>query len=235
MVPCNGTGSTSACCLLGDTCLSGSTCYNYATGDLYQYGCTDINYEDESCPKKCGWDPAKSPWIGLEYCSDLQDLTDTWVCNAPESCGCEWQGSYALQILPSRACGAMGSEARVALYAPSTLLPYASLPSTAGGSTGYYSTTTDSNGDFSVISTAILGCTCPIQQVEEGRLTGHLQTRQMRSRSSRHIGGCRTKSSTSILVLLLLHRPSRQHTSTRTQSRPPNRSHRRLRSKALLQ
>lgn len=64
LVPCNASSTTSACCLQGDTCLSGNTCYNYATGNLYQYGCTDINYEDASCPRKCGWDPAKSPWIG---------------------------------------------------------------------------------------------------------------------------------------------------------------------------
>jgi hypothetical protein len=57
LVPCNGTG-TSTCCLLGDTCLSGNTCYNYATGDLYQYGCTDIEYKDASCPYKCGFDPS---------------------------------------------------------------------------------------------------------------------------------------------------------------------------------
>lgn len=57
LVPCNGTG-TSTCCLLGDTCLSGNACYNYATGDLYQYGCTDITYEDETCPYKCGWNPS---------------------------------------------------------------------------------------------------------------------------------------------------------------------------------
>lgn len=41
LAPCNGAG-TSACCLLGDTCLSGNICYNYANGNLYQYGCTDI-------------------------------------------------------------------------------------------------------------------------------------------------------------------------------------------------
>lgn len=158
LVACNTSSTTLACCLSGDTCLSGNACYNYATGNTYQYGCTDINYEDESCPKKCGWDPAKSPWIGLSYCSDLQDLDNHWTCLAPESCGCEWEGSYALQILPSRACGAMGSEARIALYAPSTLLPYVSLPSTVGGSTGYYSTTTDDNGEFSIIETAIAGC-----------------------------------------------------------------------------
>jgi hypothetical protein len=54
LVPCQSSGE-SACCLLGDTCLSGNTCYNEATGDLYQYGCTDISYQDQSCPYKCGW------------------------------------------------------------------------------------------------------------------------------------------------------------------------------------
>jgi hypothetical protein len=58
LVPCNSTG-TSTCCLLGDTCLSGNSCYDYNTGDLYQYGCTDIEYQDPSCPQKCGWDPCK--------------------------------------------------------------------------------------------------------------------------------------------------------------------------------
>jgi hypothetical protein len=54
LVPCMNTGQ-SACCLLGDICLSGNTCWNYDTGNLYQYGCTDIHYEDASCPYKCGF------------------------------------------------------------------------------------------------------------------------------------------------------------------------------------
>jgi hypothetical protein len=54
LVPCMNTGQ-SACCLLGDICLSGNTCWNYNTGNLYQYGCTDIHYEDASCPYKCGF------------------------------------------------------------------------------------------------------------------------------------------------------------------------------------
>lgn len=158
LVPCNTTSQYSACCLLGDTCLSGNTCYNYLTGNLYMYGCTDINYQDASCPQKCGYDPAKSPWIGLEYCSDIQDLTNTWTCLSPESCGCEWESSYELQILPSRGCAAMGSTARIALYAPSTLLPYVLLPATAGGKPMYYSPTVDDEGAFSVLSTAVPTC-----------------------------------------------------------------------------
>jgi hypothetical protein len=54
LVPCLNTGQ-SACCLLGDVCLSGNTCWNFVTGNLYQYGCTDISYKDESCPYKCGF------------------------------------------------------------------------------------------------------------------------------------------------------------------------------------
>lgn len=58
LVPCESSGQ-SACCLLGDTCLSGNTCYNFESGNLYQYGCTDITYQDESCPYKCGWNSSK--------------------------------------------------------------------------------------------------------------------------------------------------------------------------------
>lgn len=59
LVPCMGSGA-SACCLLGDTCLSGNTCYNAVTGDLYQYGCTDITYQDSTCPYKCGFNTSAS-------------------------------------------------------------------------------------------------------------------------------------------------------------------------------
>jgi hypothetical protein len=58
LVPCMNTGQ-SACCLLGDICLSGNTCWNYRTGNLYQYGCTDILYEDDSCPYKCGFNTSR--------------------------------------------------------------------------------------------------------------------------------------------------------------------------------
>ena len=49
----------SACCLLGDICLSGNTCWNFDTGNLYQYGCTDVDYTDETCPYKCGFNSSK--------------------------------------------------------------------------------------------------------------------------------------------------------------------------------
>ncbi|KAK5169475.1 uncharacterized protein LTR77_005451 [Saxophila tyrrhenica] len=52
----------------------------------------------------------------------------------------------------------MGKEARVALYAPSALAPYVSLPSTFGGTTLYYSGTTVS-GTSTWVSTALKGYT----------------------------------------------------------------------------
>lgn len=58
LVPCMSSGE-SACCLLGDTCLSGNTCYNFLTGDLYQYGCTDITYTSPVYPYKCGWNSSR--------------------------------------------------------------------------------------------------------------------------------------------------------------------------------
>ncbi|EME81243.1 uncharacterized protein MYCFIDRAFT_81317 [Pseudocercospora fijiensis CIRAD86] len=129
VVPCNGTGA-SACCRLGDTCLSGNTCYNHDTGNLYQYGCTDIHYEDASCPYKCGLDPSTMPLF------------------SPSS----------FPALMPRGCKEMGSDALVALYAPEKLAPYVSLPSSIGGSTGYYSPTV-SAGSNSWVETAVPGYT----------------------------------------------------------------------------
>jgi hypothetical protein len=176
VVPCVDNDEDVACCLLGDICLSGNTCWNYDTGDLYQYGCTDITYEDSTCPYKCGWNPgqllgthssrgelltkstvALSPWVALEYCVDSPGINNTWVCHSPESCGCDWPGNLGAIVLQPRQCKDMGDDARVALYAPSTMAPYVSLPTTYGGSTGYISTTTI-NGTATWESTVAPGC-----------------------------------------------------------------------------
>lgn len=99
-----------------------------------------------------------SPWVALEYCTDLDGVEDTWVCHSPESCGCTWRSTYDLLLLLPRGCKEMGSLARVGAYGPSKLQPYASLPSQAGGSTGYFSPTTIS-GTATVVSTPIDGYT----------------------------------------------------------------------------
>ena len=59
VVPCVDDGA-SACCALGDVCLSGNACYNFYTRNTYQYGCTDVKYEDASCPAKCGFNASRS-------------------------------------------------------------------------------------------------------------------------------------------------------------------------------
>ena len=121
--------------------------YQYATEEAYPLmsRVTDGN------------DTALSPWTALEYCSDVSNVTDTWVCHAPESCGCEWNNTADLLILQPRGCKEMGTDARVALYAPSTLAPWISLPTDHAGSRTYYSGTTV-NGTSTWVSTAIVGC-----------------------------------------------------------------------------
>ena len=101
---------------------------------------------------------ALSPWTALEYCSNVPGVNDTWVCHAPESCGCDWPFSANMVPLAPRGCREMGSEARVALFAPTVIAPYISLPSSQGGSTGYYSTTTAPGLSTTWVSTAIAGC-----------------------------------------------------------------------------
>lgn len=93
----------------------------------------------------------------LEYCTDLEDVQDTWFCQGPESCGCNWTLTTELRVVPPRDCKAMGSEAIVALRAPSQLAPHISLPNSAGGSTGYYSPTIR-DGTTSWAGTAMSGC-----------------------------------------------------------------------------
>lgn len=107
---------------------------------------------------------ALSPWTALEYCQDVNNVEDTWTCHAPESCGCSWNASESLLVLSPRGCKEMGTDARVALYAPSTLAPFVSLPSTVGGPKTYYSGTTI-NGTSTWVSTAILGCKCDLQKL----------------------------------------------------------------------
>lgn len=99
-----------------------------------------------------------SPWTALEYCVDPLGINNTWVCHAPESCGCKWDSTTEMLILQQRGCQDMGSDARVALHAPSVLAPYVSLPRTIGASTGYFSAT-KVNGTSTWITTAIDGCT----------------------------------------------------------------------------
>jgi hypothetical protein len=116
---------------------------------------------------------ALSPWVALECCVGSEDVFDTWVCHSPESCGCHWAGALEQLLLQPRGCKDMGDVARIALYAPSTLAPYLSLPKTYGGSTGYISTTTR-NGTATWLSTVIPKCTTSKHFQDKALLTDSL-------------------------------------------------------------
>jgi hypothetical protein len=98
----------------------------------------------------------KSPWTALEYC-DEDGIDNTWVCHSPESCGCDWKPTWDLLVLPLRGCSAMGKDARVALYAPDALAPWALLPNGTVTTTAYFKTYT-TDGTVTWTSTAIKGC-----------------------------------------------------------------------------
>ncbi|OCK82412.1 hypothetical protein K432DRAFT_263570, partial [Lepidopterella palustris CBS 459.81] len=56
IVPCFEGGTVSPCCKIGSNCLTDNSCWDRGTGVTYQYGCTDITYQDNACPSKCGLD-----------------------------------------------------------------------------------------------------------------------------------------------------------------------------------
>lgn len=53
MIPCgNDYFGHIACCQASDTCLESSACFNSEFRVTYIAGCTDRDYQDESCPAK---------------------------------------------------------------------------------------------------------------------------------------------------------------------------------------
>ncbi|KAF2813052.1 uncharacterized protein BDZ99DRAFT_568311 [Mytilinidion resinicola] len=93
IMPCFEGGPVSSCCMEGSNCLADNACWDPASGATYQYGCTDSSYQDDKCPKKCGYDTEASHWIGLVYCDGEGDTAssrtpnNTWLCHHPENCG----------------------------------------------------------------------------------------------------------------------------------------------------
>jgi hypothetical protein len=52
-IPCgNAAFGDVHCCQAGDYCLADGACYNDRWGTTYLAGCTDVFYEDPSCPDK---------------------------------------------------------------------------------------------------------------------------------------------------------------------------------------
>lgn len=53
IIPCgNAVHGPLTCCQQGDMCLSSQACYNDEFGVTYLAGCSDPEYEDDSCPDK---------------------------------------------------------------------------------------------------------------------------------------------------------------------------------------
>ncbi|RKU49147.1 hypothetical protein DL546_008226 [Coniochaeta pulveracea] len=92
-IPCgNDAFGHKACCQAGDKCLENNACYNFEFGNTYLVGCSDPDYEDQSCPDKKGVKSKKLPdpafiqttvtnhmrktdggWVGLVTCSGTND------------------------------------------------------------------------------------------------------------------------------------------------------------------
>ncbi|KAF1975320.1 hypothetical protein BU23DRAFT_82601 [Bimuria novae-zelandiae CBS 107.79] len=72
-IPCGNTAfGFQTCCGAGDNCLADNACFGhhgngYGSDLTYQAGCTDPDYNDDSCPDKRGID---QPWIALTRCDD---------------------------------------------------------------------------------------------------------------------------------------------------------------------
>ncbi|KAF2750377.1 hypothetical protein M011DRAFT_241217 [Sporormia fimetaria CBS 119925] len=126
IIPCyQGANQAAACCKKGSKCMQDSTCYDGDTGITYQYGCTDKNYREQVCPRKCVLGRTKTNWVGLVNCNG-------WFCNHPATCGshCPDHDSWnpLLENLPELTCDDL-EDKYMAFNGPSPLKDYMFLPS----------------------------------------------------------------------------------------------------------
>ncbi|KAH6631527.1 hypothetical protein F5144DRAFT_648306 [Chaetomium tenue] len=130
------------CCQKGDHCLEEGACYNEEYGTTYLAGCTDLYYEDASCPDKKSY--RDYPWAGLIYCG-----FDQWVA-------CEEEGAPT-NIREGDECSCPSDDDSIAFYAPSIIPGIGVLPTETGGtiewSSGHLPTTTQSKSTFTTTTT----------------------------------------------------------------------------------
>ncbi|RYP12688.1 hypothetical protein DL767_011147 [Monosporascus sp. MG133] len=140
-IPCgNDAFGHQTCCGAGDNCLSNNACFGihgegYGSYLTYMAGCTDPDYEDQSCPDKNDID---QPWIALTLC----DGSGEW---AP----CSQEGDPTT-LRPGSYCSCTdASETTVAFSAGTSLTNIASLPESTGESiqffAGYFPTSPESS------------------------------------------------------------------------------------------
>ncbi|PMD31807.1 hypothetical protein L207DRAFT_591233 [Hyaloscypha variabilis F] len=94
-MPCNSsTTGQSACCNLGNLCMSSGLCFD--KGLIARGSCTDATWTDDSCAKSCvDWDTdSSSPIIPHSWGATAGDVdTMRWCCGFPLANGSCPQGS----------------------------------------------------------------------------------------------------------------------------------------------
>ncbi|RYP22287.1 hypothetical protein DL765_001801 [Monosporascus sp. GIB2] len=130
-IPCgNDAFGHQTCCGAGDNCLSNNACFGihgegYGSYLTYMAGCTDPDYEAQSCPDKKDID---QPWIALTHCDGSDG---EW---AP----CSQEGDPTT-LRPGSYCSCTdASETTVAFSAGISLTNIASLPRSTGESIQFF-------------------------------------------------------------------------------------------------
>lgn len=138
-IPCgNKALGHKTCCESLDMCLSSRACYNGQYGVTYLAGCTDPNYQDESCPDKHPYQGTRficmsclllihfidQSWAGLVLCHPTyNDDSNEWIA-------CEDEG---LTVSSPAACSCPSTSRTVAFTDFTTLYNIMSLPASHGG------------------------------------------------------------------------------------------------------
>ncbi|KAK4041407.1 hypothetical protein C8A01DRAFT_45466 [Parachaetomium inaequale] len=119
-IPCgNAAFGNIHCCQAGDYCLADGACYNDRWGTTYLAGCTDLFYQDASCPDKQSYND--QPWAGLIYCRP-----NRWVV-------CEERSRPATITKPDQ-CTCPPDESMTVAFTEASVIPgMGLLPTTSGG------------------------------------------------------------------------------------------------------
>ncbi|KAK4448752.1 hypothetical protein QBC34DRAFT_102454 [Podospora aff. communis PSN243] len=161
-IPCgNAAVGHQSCCGARDNCLKNGACFGihgsgYGSWLTYQAGCTDPNYEHESCPKK----QFDQPWIALTHCDNSNGA---W---APCS-----QSGNPTTLQPGSFCSCTdAAKTTLAFRDTDPIASLASLPGSTGQSIQYFVTPDPATGGGSAGPTT--GSSNPTQTGSETTSAG---------------------------------------------------------------